>query len=234
MNQTAQTLPDGYIAPPAPKQGAVPNQQQGQFGSALPPAGYTRDEELKRRTDQLQEQAETYAPEVETINPRKLEPINEIMQKFDENTGQLLVSNRDPAFEYCWVNASSHGIFITTKKAVGWQVVQGDMPEASEHKQVSTVRQVGDVILMRIPKELHQKLRERDFNRAMAQREGVSADLIEKAQKYGARVSIEGVTGDQQVLNAAAVRAQARTIANQQMDNMIRSGNVPGMPVRHR
>src|ERR1700752_2160460 len=119
----------------------------------LPPAGYARDEELARRTDTLEEAAEALAEErqTEAIDPSKLEVESELAQHFDE----LSVSGQLPEYHYVWVNFGFYMRFVKQKQAQGYEVVQGDMPEAMELKGMlaDTTRRLGDCILMRVRKD---------------------------------------------------------------------------------
>ncbi len=222
-------LPPGYIQPTGAQPSSIPNQSGA--GSALPPAGHVRDEELKLRTDQLAEQAETQAPNIEVIDPNKIKPIPEIQRNFDPSSGDLEISNARPGWAYLWVYNGDHSRQITQKTGMGWEVVQGTDPEAAEHKAVGTYRQVGDVVLMRIPQADFDQIRAYERKKAEDRQDSVGAELIEKGRKYGVNVSVEGISGDPRILDAVAKRAQAGNIASDMLDQQIRDGQVAGMPV---
>ena len=221
-------LPPGYIQPTGAQPNSIPNQSG--TGSALPPAGHVRDEELKLRTDQLDEQAETQAPGVEMIDPNKIRPIPEIQRNFDPSSGELEISAAQPGWAYLWVYNGEHSRHITRKRAMGWEVVQGNDPEAIEHKAVGTYRQVGDVILMRIPQADFDRIRAHERKKAEDRQESVGAELIEKGRKHGVNVHVDGISGDPRILDAVAKRAQAGNIASDMLDQQIRDGRVAGMP----
>ena len=96
--------------------------------SELPPAGDEQRDELKRRADDLAERAETIGLDGGRVDPSAFRVENELAQHFNE----LDVNDADPAYAYCWVQAGYAGRFIKMKLTEGWEVVQGDMPEASE------------------------------------------------------------------------------------------------------
>ena len=206
--------------------------------SALPPAGHSRDEELRRRADALDEAIEIEAAntEVESMNPKAFEPINEIQQAFNDQTNELEVSNPDPAYVYCWVNAGQHGIFIKMKTAQRWEVVQGDDPEAIEHRglMADTTRRVGDCILMRIRKDFYRIIKKRQEEASLARLGATSAGLRELGEKYrdlGVRVKTsEDGTMDEATLRTMNTRAAAQKVAGQVQDKWLKTGTMPGMP----
>lgn len=198
-----------------------------QVGSPeLPPAGYKRDEELKLRTDTLAREAETRGGEVEAIDPSRLKVDPELAQYFDI----LHVSNADPTYKYFWVFTGQHGLFIKKKLIVGYEIVQGDMPEAIELKGMGgdTTRKLGDVVLMRIRIDQWKKLDRLEEAKRAAQQGSVLSPIRELAEK-NARHGINVYTQDsmpEQYLK----RMQARSIAQNKMAQMVREGNVPGRP----
>ena len=206
--------------------------------SELPPAGYARDEEMARRTDTLAEAAETQANqnEVHAIDPRAFQPINEIQQAIDPETNELTVSNPDPAYVYCWVNAGFHGLFVKLKLAQKFEVVQGEMAEAIEHRGIAadTTRRVGDTILMRIRKDHYRVLRKKqaeDADRRMGSVTSGLRDLGEKYRDKGVIVkTFEDGTMDDRTMQRMANRAQAAQTGQRVMDKWIKNGTVPGAP----
>ncbi len=221
-------LPDGYIQPPAPSGGSTPNSSNA--GSALPPAGHARDEELSKRTDQLAEQMETQAPGVESVDPNKVKPIPEIQRHFDPVSGELDVSAAQSGFSYLWCYQGEYSRHITRKRAMGWEIVQGNDPESIEHKAVGSYRQVGDCILMRIPSEIYERIRNNERRKATDREQSVGAELIEKGAKYGVNVTVEGLGGDPKMLKSIQDRAAASNVASTLFDQQIRNGQVAGMP----
>ena len=199
----------------------------------LPPAGDMRRDELKRRADALDEQAETQSAAAEhyAADPKAFRVESELAQHFNE----LEVSNQDPAYAYCWVNSGSYGRFIKMKLAQGWEVVQGDMPEAVDLKGMGadTTRRLGDVILMRIQKDRKLLLDRQERAHRRAVESGVTSTLEELGQKYrdkGVIVHTDMAGSNPRLLDAMAKRAQARGIVTRTTDQMLREGRMPGVP----
>jgi hypothetical protein len=225
----------------------------------LPPAGDARRDELKRRSDQLRAAADQLAQAagVEAIDLSKVQPENEIAQHFDPLSGMLAVTNRLPEYEYRWEQADIRNQFgntwVTTAKALGWEIVSGPMPESMEHRAVDSTRRVGDVILMRIRKERYDALMARQRRINIARSEGVGVQLLEQAERAG--VPLHDLTSPSapahlvqhaqaqleagRAARAAYVRhtpqarsmrgAAASEIASRKLDRMIRGGTVPGL-----
>src|SRR5262245_31198056 len=114
----------------------------------LPPAGYQREEVLKRRQDTLNQQAEEQAATLEqgTIDPEVLRIERELIRQGMDASS---ITKGNPAYFYTWVNYQSyHGWAVKSKLAFpGWEVVTGDMPEAPESRQADGTRKWGDCLL---------------------------------------------------------------------------------------
>ncbi len=198
----------------------------------LPPAGDERKEVLARRKDELDELAEELANDVEAgkIDPTKYQPINEILQHLDSSE----VTGRLPEYEYHWQFTGRSGYFIRKAQIEGWEVVQGDNPEAKELKGIGadTTRRWGDCILMRIRKDLALRNLRKDRARRRMQQEGVTETLAEyqdKLRQYGIIVHTEA-SGE--MMNRMQQRAAARQVAGQALGNMLKSeSGVPGLPL---
>lgn len=227
----------------------------------LPPAGHERREELKRRMDALTKEAEHIASEmeIEGINPKALDIDNEIADHFDPATSMLDVSDANPSYVYRWEQADLYNrqgnIWVTTRKAEGWEVVSGSDPEAKNCRQVDGTRRVGDAILMRIRKDRYIALELADRRRRLSRSESVSLKALEMAEKAGIPVhDLSNANTPKHILQFAEAQAAAATAARQTMvrhmrqvggqgkrvlaselasrrlDSAIRSGRVPGMP----
>ena len=199
----------------------------------LPPAGDARRDELKRRDDALAEEAETRSASAEhyAADPKAFRVESEIAQRFTE----LEVSHQDPMFAYCWVNSGHFGRFIKMKSAQGWEVVQGDMPEAIELKGIGadTTRRLGDVILMRIQKDRKLLLDRQERAHRRAVESGVTSTLEEMGEKYrdkGVLVHTNMAGTNPRLLDAMQKRAQAHGIAGRTTDQLLREGRMPGVP----
>lgn len=199
----------------------------------LPSQGFRRREVLAQRADTLAELAEGPAdgPELVRADPKATQIENEIAGPIMR--GVLDVSNKDTAYDYSWVNfASQHGYAVTFKQSLGWEVVNGPMLEAVERRDELGRRKIGDVILMRVKKDLHlaQQFSEQDRRRAL--RENVGVGLLELADKHrdkgvSARISTEALSS----ADMARVQKEesAKQMAGQQFDRMVRTGQVSGM-----
>src|SRR6266851_1143040 len=133
---------------------SLPPEHLGQL-----PAGHTRDEENRKRTDELAAQIEKDA-EAGGLNTDALKPETEILQYFDEQTHNLVVTNPRAERHYVWIKA--HNVVTAAYKTMGFQPVRGDDKECDDYKGqdaagASTLRGVGDVLLYWCPKELHEK-----------------------------------------------------------------------------
>lgn len=210
-------------------------QTQNSDPTGLPPAGHARDEELKRREDTLAQEGEetAVALEVEAIDPAKFEIENEIAENFDPATTMLKVSNADEYYMYCWVFSGMHGLMITQKTIEGWQVVQGSDPEALEHKGINadTTRRVGDTLLMRIPKDRYlviERRRKAQAERFNEQQGNLSEKAEALAKKFNIPIYNDGDV-DARTLKRMMNQAQAKKVAGNKINSMIRQGRMPGM-----
>jgi len=201
----------------------------------LPPPGFERNEELAQREDALQQAAEEHASalETETIDPNRLKIENEIAQNFDPSSTMLKVSNPDVCFMYCWVYSGAHGLMITQKQIEGWLVVQGEDPEAVEHKGIGadTTRRVGDTLLMRIPKDKYlvlERRRKQQANRFNEEATSFSERAEKLAEKHNIPIYREGEV-DARVLKRMMGTAQARKVAGTKVNQLIRQGRMPGV-----
>jgi hypothetical protein len=162
---------------------------QAADATTLPPNGDARREELKRRSDALRQAADEMAAAagIESIDPSKLQPENEIAQHFNPATHMLDVSKRQPGYEYRWESANPrlNGVAITMAKNLGWELVVGNDPEAREHREVDGTRRVGDAILMRIRTERYVSLQARQRRINLARSEGIDVAVLEQAEKAG-------------------------------------------------
>ena len=138
---------------------------EGHIGNIA--AGHKRDEENRKRTDDLAAKAEAAAESAGALSTDAFKPENEILQHFNEMTNQLEVTDPQPGRHYVWVKA--HAITTASYKAMGFQPVQGDDHECWDYRGQdaaggSTLRGVGDVLLFWCPIERHESM-ERYFDR---------------------------------------------------------------------
>ena len=227
------------------------NPQQQVPQTNLPPPGYQREEELKQRTDNLQQQGEVKAAQEQrfTMDPSKLQPIREIRH----NMSALNVTPKVAGYEYCWVNFKSPsdtpGLTIQQKQAhqvynyqsqsweAVWEVVHGNMPECAHRKGIGadSTRRLGDVLLMRAKKENYDSLvryQQEQNNRRLQADEAAFVDEVERVNsktRGGLTAHPHGHPG----FMSSAGRQNARgTISNvpapDELDWQLKSGRLPG------
>ncbi len=206
--------------------------------TGLPDAGHSRDEELLRRTDTLEQKADELEAKLEItkMDSKNFEPDREILKHYKD--GDLPVSNKDDNYVYCWVYRDPYnrlgGRQVMQKKVQGWEVISGDMKESYENRDVNGYRIVGDVLLMRIRLDRYMKIiKERDENN-VRRREGITSNLEEKAmeaRRRGMGVTVHTKVSDSELKRLGNV-AQAQQIAKTQTDEWLRSDKgMPGVPV---
>jgi len=212
--------------------------QESQEPVELPSPGYTRDEELRKRGDNLAEAAETRSTTMEqySVNPKAFEKDREL-QYLLEHYNELEVSNADPAYVYCWVQCMHmHGLFVKLKLAERWEVVQGEMQEAIELKGMGadTTRKLGDVMLMRIRKDFFKTIIRRRKANAKRHLQSIDAGLIGAGEKYshlGVKITTpETGNMDEKTIDLMHKRSEAIGKASVIQDKWVREGRVPGMP----
>lgn len=129
------------------------------------PAGHKRDEENRKRTDDLAEQADAAGADAASISADKLTHVdNEIAQFFDPSIGDTPVSNKKSDRYYVWVHADQ--VTISNFMTRGYKAVQGTDKEANEHKGQhkaagGSLRGFGDCLLYWCPIEVREKEEQR-------------------------------------------------------------------------
>lgn len=200
----------------------------------LPPPGHARDEELRRRTDTLEQRAEQIFENVGTVDPEVFKKDREIQDMLLKSDG-LEITHRQPGYMYCWVNyVNQQANRVWQKKALGWEMVQGNLPECVEFKREDGTRRIGDVLLMRIRMDFHMILEQRNEERRRRQQLGVSSEVRRIAQAYPkafgqVQTSDEGGPLAQTVLQRGEATAAAQRTAAHHVDAMLRRGTVPGL-----
>lgn len=192
----------------------------------LPPAGEARREELKQRSDALEEQGEREFAGVEKINPHALEIDNEIAGHYNE----LQVSRAQEGWRYRWMYAGGNGQSVMRAKVDGWKIVQGEDPEARELIAVDTTRKLGDVVLMKIPEEKWERLQARDVRMRAVQQGSVTQEIVEMGKKYEGRIQVRANLNPRE-MQRLAMKSAAAKIAGNKFDQMLRRGTVPGMEI---
>jgi hypothetical protein len=237
----------------------------------LPPAGDARRDEMKQRYDVLMAQAAAFEADFGAIDPRKLRPENDIARFSDAATepgayvGRPIdgseVDGALPGYTYTWeqadINNRYGALWVTGRKALGWEVVTGSMPEEQRRRIVDGTRRWGDTILLRIPTARYEVLEADDRRRRLARGEGIALNVLEEAERKGVKVhdlasdrtpahirafahaqaaAAEAarstmVSTMRQAGRSGATRVLASEIANRRLSKAIRDGSVPGMPV---
>jgi hypothetical protein len=205
--------------------------------AALPPPGHARDEVLRERADTLEQKAEEIFEDRGAINPEAFEIDREIQHLLHDRNDGLEISDPHPAYMYCWANfQNSNGTQVWQRKSWGWEVVGGNMPECSHLRREDGTRRIGDVLLMRIRKDLHLLLEQKNEKKRLRQQYGVDADLqtiVANNPKAFRSVRTSDRNPEdpliQRTMTAGEASSGARRAAMQQVDSMLRAGNVPGM-----
>ena len=162
------------------------------YHAQLPPPGYARQEQMRIDANKRYMEAEAIADRIMTgsIDVSALQRENDIAN----NTQYLRVSNPQPGWVYRWVSKNRYGQHIQKAKMMGWLVVQGNDPEAIELKgggmhgmgvgSPGTTRELGDVMLLKIPHEKWIVLQALAIARQRKIQQASSANLVELASKY--------------------------------------------------
>ncbi len=117
-------------------------------------AGHERDEEVRRRKDDLAEKGEAAGESAGSIPSDAFKPEREILDKFDPYSGDFVVTHPVPGQRYVLVHADE--TTIQRYRSMGFRFVEGNAKsEAHEsrgqHKAAGTsYRGVGDCLLMKI------------------------------------------------------------------------------------
>lgn len=212
----------------------------------LPPAGHERTEELKKRTDRLEEQAEEKYADVGSMPKAMLEPDHNIQS--DIRKSYLDIGTDHPLYVTKWVNyVNQNGMMVWQAKADGWMVATAkEFPEAADMQKSDGTVRVGDVLLMFIRKDDHFRLQQREATKRLRQQYGVEADIHALAEATNrregkevfAKVETPAVTGgvsgktletlqQRATMHKAAVNTAARHVGN-----LMKKGPIPGVPIK--
>lgn len=211
-------------------------------------AGDARRDDLARKAEEMIAQAEAILREinVESADPSMLTIENEVRAALNE-LNEVYVSNaKFDEFAYCWIFRDPHNEFggrqVRAMQALGYEVVQGEMREAIEHRFVDGTRVVSDCLLMRIKIERKRLLEKRDWLLRQAQQAGITSRIHDLAERAGTRVfdKLPDFVADAMESEADRRRTQVRQHAlrdfhrmNQHgnVDRMLKTGSIPGIPV---
>jgi len=191
----------------------------------LAEAGDKRREELKKRHDELMEEAEKLASELGLFgvpaDAFSSDKVDREVRRAVNDTGEVYVSNADVNYKYGWIYGDPQKRFgnrwVNAMKVLGWEVVGGPMPEAAEHKDAAGHRWVADCILMRTRLDNYLKLQQRDREKRRARQEGIKANLEAMGDKYGVKVTdyVPDGVKDQMKDKVVQQRGRNRRLADQ-------------------
>jgi len=225
----------------------------------LPPPGHERDEELRRRKDELDQKGALLAEQLgtERVDPAKLEPDYNVRSESYADKygnlrqdGELEISNMQPGMKYAWIRRDFYGTGTsnwqtTYMRRMGWEVVRGDMPEAQDRSAADGTRHNQDCHLMRIPTELDDENCRKNRIYRQWRETGVSQELLEQADKHGNNIwTMENAPPALQAAlsarlssrgvsaNPAVNQMAAKHLALRALDRNIRAGTLPGLQMR--
>ncbi len=207
----------------------------------LPPAGDARTEELKKRTDNLEEQAEEKYADAGAIPKHILDPDHNIQS--DIRKSYLEIGTNHALYVTKWVNyVNQNGMMVWQAKADGWMVATAkEFSEAKDMQKADGTVRVGDVLLMFIRKDDHFRLQQREAAKRLRQQYGVEAEIHDLAETVNRREGKEvfakvetpeltgGVSGKtmETIKQRAAVNTAARHVGN-----LMKKGPLPGVPIK--
>lgn len=219
----------------------------------LPPPGHQRREMLRRNADNLEREVDALASKV--LMGRLDEKYLKLQSEITSRTKFLHVSNADPAYCYCWISKNSNGHHIQRAEQLGWRVVQGDDPEAVELKgsggaasgagSPDSTRQLGDVILMKIPRDKYLLLRALERARVVQLHESSASDLQSLIDRHRKHFKLYNAPETQEYSELGGPPIQPQTFtahprspfgrrraSMERLDRHLRAGTLPGMEMR--
>ena len=214
-----------------------------QVSPNLPPPGDARQEVLKQRTDQLEEEIDQKSNQFIGVDSSKMEPDNEILNDIDK--GFLHPPCADPKFEYTWVQCKhpvdhpsrmveiklAEKIKVNGEWKRPWQVVMGNDPDAKGFKvSAENTCTIGDVLLMRCRKDHYALLTLEKRRKTLERSYGTDSALVDMALSYNA-------AGGEAAYSKYKDDANFSLFGNEfkmKLDNALRTGNLPGMQINRR
>lgn len=180
--------------------------------------------------------------DVQHTDASAMEVDREVRQALNDMNEVYVSHARHEEFAYAWIYRDPHneygGRYVRKMQALGWEVVQGDDPEAREHKFVDGTRVVADCVLIRIRLDRKYLLDKRDSLLRQAQQAGIVSRVHELAERAGTRVYdklpgfVEESLADtsRERRQKAAQGAFHRMNQGGKVDSMLREGRIPGIP----
>jgi hypothetical protein len=206
--------------------------RSGEIDPNLPPAGHKRNEVLAERKDNLEEAAETVSADMGSIPQSVFEEDRDLQRDIRKGFLDLDIGDQ---YVVKWVNfVSQHSHAVWAAKSEGWKVVNSAMLKAVDHDLVredNTIR-VGDVIAMYIRKDHHLQIEMTRRKKQIAVQYGAEAELNHLAGKHPNALKVHSdLTGGNKYQDQIQRRAARRT-AMQHIGNKMKSGTVPGVPLK--
>lgn len=210
----------------------------------LPPAGHTRDEELKKRTDALEEKAESQFVDRGAIphDSSVLDPSQNREIQSHIRKSHLEVGIDHPYLKVKWVNWKNlEGTKVWEAKADGWMVATShEFPEAKDMVREDGTIRIGDVMLMCIRMDEYLKLEQREKDKRLRQQYGIESEIRALAARNPSvfkevHSSESGGIPDKYMSTMesnASRQADARRTVARHLGNKMKQGTVPGLPVR--
>ena len=122
-------------------------------------------------------------PIVQSVEKSKEELIRQANDYLERDHDLFEVKGGDPNMHYVWVQNRKERVEM--KKIKGYEIVSDPKLKTLGRKAESTQHELGDLILMKIPKELRER-READMRRsAKARRERVRDEFLDEARRVG-------------------------------------------------
>lgn len=205
----------------------------------LPPAGDERTDELKRRLDDLTQQAEELASQTgqERADPAKMRIDREVAQHaFDAD---LAIRHPDANYHYTWVYRDPFnkygGRTVHKYESQGWEIVHPSDPDGRGMRPgVDNTCVNADCVLMRQRKDVHLLAEQAKRARRRAIQDGHASTLQEMADRKGIVVHTDYGSMPDSVKSAVASgqrNARAAAVLNSpSLARDIRAGTIPGMP----
>ena len=236
--------------------------KQGKSVAGMP-AGDERNDQIKANADALAARAEKEFENQGSIDPKKFEIDPEVAQHLGANSrdprewGRGAIKNMVKGMGYLWVRdhpdqiAEAENRFADTLPRnecvyegiewAGFEIVQGDMPEAGNRRDERGYRRISDTILCRAPQILIDKWQRAMDIKTKAKELAVGEGLMAQAEQLARRHNVDpsyviALAGNMEPGELRRMgRQNLREIA--QKDKIIadlRAGTVPAMEIARR
>ncbi len=123
-------------------------------------------------------------PIVESVKPNDKLLKDQVVDIDQRGLDIHYVSNKDPAFEYRWINVQKQN--LETKKVRGWTPVS-DKEIKTLSGSLDTTHVVGDLILCKMPKEKYLQTQKEKKSLGDQRRKVVGHRFREESQRLGVK-----------------------------------------------